>query len=462
MMSPTGFDNLLFFMGIVEDVSDETNSGRVKVRAFGIHPPVDAPDGGVPTEELPWAIPLNGSYRGSVQIPRKADWVFGFFADGRDAQHPFLIGSLEGINMAAMNNSGAPNENGVLAASTAAYRTYGEPPLHHFVTGENLEETPELVKATIRKAGIRMGRITDKDGTMRDGMGWDEHAPVTARENFRSVVLPARFGDSFVGISDHEEEESIVISHSSGSHIQIDPSGHIKIRSSGNLQIISEDNNYEYSGGTKNETHESGWNVLVQDGSAVMEFNGDLHQVVHGDYNLNVAGRMACTVGLGYELSAGRLALESVTEHINIRSKEKLKMYSRDITSIESDTQMYLESNDTLDMRSKERMRIGTEDKLDIRSKAYMKIGSEAKIDIHSTGADIAIDGSANIWLNSGKSVLSDMSKETPEIVRTPKIDQPTSQSIGTGNWQAGVYAAGSNTTSNLGGSDASSLDDMA
>ena len=34
-----GFNNMLHFVGVVEDNHDRTNAGRVRVRAFGIHPP---------------------------------------------------------------------------------------------------------------------------------------------------------------------------------------------------------------------------------------------------------------------------------------------------------------------------------------------------------------------------------------------------------------------------------------
>ena len=39
-----GFRNMLHFVGVVEDAHDKTNSGRVRVRAFGIHPPRDSQD----------------------------------------------------------------------------------------------------------------------------------------------------------------------------------------------------------------------------------------------------------------------------------------------------------------------------------------------------------------------------------------------------------------------------------
>lgn len=89
MIGENGFDNLVWFMGLVEDNNDPL-SGRVRVRAFGFHPPYS--DGLVATDDLPWAHVIRDSKFASV--PDNGDLVVGFFTDGRDAQHPIVIGVL--------------------------------------------------------------------------------------------------------------------------------------------------------------------------------------------------------------------------------------------------------------------------------------------------------------------------------------------------------------------------------
>lgn len=94
-----------WFIGVVVDKDDPTNNGRVKVRAFGIHynnnitPESNKEDNDIEDQDLPWAFVVNGSYGSINAIPKVGDWVFGFFADGRDCQHPFLLGTLYGQNV---------------------------------------------------------------------------------------------------------------------------------------------------------------------------------------------------------------------------------------------------------------------------------------------------------------------------------------------------------------------------
>ena len=87
-----GFNNMLHFVGVVEDIHDRTNSGRVRVRAFGIHPPraEEGQEDSVPTAHLPWATVLDGTYGVAPVIPSVGEWVFGFFIDGREAQQPII------------------------------------------------------------------------------------------------------------------------------------------------------------------------------------------------------------------------------------------------------------------------------------------------------------------------------------------------------------------------------------
>lgn len=92
-----------FFMGVVVDKHDPINEGRVRVHAFGIHPtetnikPLDQLNT-VELEDYPWAICMNGTYGTLQTIPEEGDWVFGLFLDGREAQHPMILGSIPGMN----------------------------------------------------------------------------------------------------------------------------------------------------------------------------------------------------------------------------------------------------------------------------------------------------------------------------------------------------------------------------
>ena len=93
-----GRDNFTWFVGVVEDINDPIQLGRVRVRCYGYH---TEDKGQIPTEELPWAIPVNpvtgASTSGVGEMPTglvQGSWVIGFFIDGDDAQEPAILGSI--------------------------------------------------------------------------------------------------------------------------------------------------------------------------------------------------------------------------------------------------------------------------------------------------------------------------------------------------------------------------------
>ena len=93
MISDRGL-NPHWFIGIVERV-ESGGDGRLKVRCFGYHP-TDTSLETVEPEDLPWAYVVNGNFNRMFNWPEKGTLVFGFFMDGRDAQHPFVLGSISG------------------------------------------------------------------------------------------------------------------------------------------------------------------------------------------------------------------------------------------------------------------------------------------------------------------------------------------------------------------------------
>lgn len=113
MIGESGFENITWFMGLVEDNNDPI-AGRVKVRCFGFHPPFS--DGLVDTADLPWAHVVRDSKFASV--PDNGDLVIGFFMDGRDAQHPVIMGVINSAKY-SLPTSNIPHLGTGAASNTA-------------------------------------------------------------------------------------------------------------------------------------------------------------------------------------------------------------------------------------------------------------------------------------------------------------------------------------------------------
>ena len=91
-----GKDQFIWWQGVVEDRKDPIMLGRARIRIFGWHSEDRLL---IPTAELPWAmpsIPLDNG-RNSVGL-KEGDWVWGFFADGPEAQRPIVVGYIPGID----------------------------------------------------------------------------------------------------------------------------------------------------------------------------------------------------------------------------------------------------------------------------------------------------------------------------------------------------------------------------
>ena len=96
-------DEFVWFIGRVENRDDPLQVGCVQVRCFGFHGmSIDAKD-------LPWAHVLQSTESSGVwgfgRSPNGLaveSWVVGFFADGKRAQEPIVIGSLPDMPISAL------------------------------------------------------------------------------------------------------------------------------------------------------------------------------------------------------------------------------------------------------------------------------------------------------------------------------------------------------------------------
>jgi hypothetical protein len=96
-----GFDQFVWFQGVVEDRIDPLKLGRLRVRILGLH---TENKNKIPTNELPWAYPItpitNSAMNGIGDTPMgpvEGTWVVGFFRDGENCQEPVVFGTMVGI-----------------------------------------------------------------------------------------------------------------------------------------------------------------------------------------------------------------------------------------------------------------------------------------------------------------------------------------------------------------------------
>ena len=98
-------DGFFWWFGVVEDRQDPLKLGRCRVRIIGYH---NDDQGEQPTEDLPWAYPMQDitsaaiSGKGDAPLgPLEGTWIIGFFADGKDMQQPIMMGSIGGLPLSS-------------------------------------------------------------------------------------------------------------------------------------------------------------------------------------------------------------------------------------------------------------------------------------------------------------------------------------------------------------------------
>jgi len=124
-----------WFTGVVEDIIDPQQMGRVRVRCFGYHTDNKAD---IPTKSLPWALvmtPIQSASMSGIGISAtgvlQGSWVIGFFRDGPSAQDPIVLGTIPSISTGGDPTKGFsdpdnvyPTKPGQIDTPTEATQSY--------------------------------------------------------------------------------------------------------------------------------------------------------------------------------------------------------------------------------------------------------------------------------------------------------------------------------------------------
>lgn len=416
--SDLGFENLLWFIGIVEDNNDPTNNGRARVRCFGIHPPVDTNE--VPTEALPWAVQVNGTYGGVVKQPGIAEWVFGFFLDGREAQHPMLLGTIPGMNSALPAGSPHPAAHRYVKPSTEAVENFGNPPIPPQMSGEDLEITP-IVPAS---SSIGSGRAPDDQG-------WTTPIPAVGGQSGKHSVWQTTYNGSYVELNGTEDSEHITIMHKTGSYIYVDSVGNVTINNTGDRYEDSSGHSNERIEGRKNICVSGDFTINVLEGSTTIQSKGDINFITNNDFNFNVGGKMVMNVSEGIQMRGASIALQSHSDNINIYAEKTLKMFSNENMSLSTFKEFRLASGTGVSVKTPATIGItangnigvvSSDAGVHVSSKTDLNMKSEAELSIQ--GTTVNIDDNVSMANGDANDPVS-VTTNPAEPVATPDIPDP-------------------------------------
>jgi len=391
METGAGILNPLFFMGVVENNVDERLEGRVQVRAFGVHGTTQQ----VPTENLPWATLVHGSYDPNAEIPRVNSFVFGFFVDGRDAQQPMILGLIptqmtEIINPDLTGWGKIPETNSRILAKRSMPPDIGQPSNSRLVRGENIEETYVHQQEISRVKDIGIADQNPDKAEDGDREFFAEPAPAyNAEYPFNRVIETATHS---IELDDTPGAERITIYHGAGSYIAIDARGSTTHKSASDKIQINDRNNYVYVKGRNIVTIEGDSQVLVK-GNKIEEITGDLIQNVRGNHYLSVGGQSTINASEEIQIRGGKLRLESNVEGINLKASKKINLQAVDAINLKAKT-MYLDAEGDLSIKA-EHPKIAGESQVSISAELtaiddYVRMAEGLAVEPDSSGAGTA------------------------------------------------------------------------
>lgn len=309
-----GIRNPLFFIGVIENNVDPRHEGRVQVRAFGIHGKIDD----VSRDDLPWAIVAQGGYNPNT-IPKVNSWVYGMFLDGRDAQHPMVLGLIPTQYATELNPDKygwgwIPDRDGAALAQGSTPEDVSQPSNSRLARGEYIQDTYVLQQEMGRAVNVPIG---GNEST------WDEPGSAYNAEYPHNRVIET--ANHSIELDDTPGAERIMIHHKSGSFIQIDSRGTTTTKSVSDKYDVMDRKQHVVVGGMSTITILGNSYVYVK-GNKVEEIEGDLQTLVHGNHMLSVGGQSTINAGDQVQVRGADVKVQANVGTMSIKAGKELNI----------------------------------------------------------------------------------------------------------------------------------------
>ena len=429
-----GIKEPLFFIGVIENNYDPRLEGRVQVRAFSVHGTVQQ----VPTQDLPWATLIYGSYDPNSPIPPLNSWVFGFFIDGRDAQQPMVLGLIptqmtEAVDPDRTGWGVIDSQNHGLLAQGSRSVDYGQPARSRLARGENIEETYVLAQEA-----MRLRDLPSANGAP----SWEEPATAyNAQYPFNRVIETAA-GHS-IELDDTPGAERIMVYHRSGSYIQIDTRGTSTYRSQSDRYDVTSTNSHVYIGGRSMVTIQGDSYVIVN-GNKTEEITGDYTQIVRGNHMLSVGGQLNLNAGDEIQARGAKIRLDANVEGISIKSAKNINIESSKSIHSKAGVAIFIEATNSANLKAgdnifaqaggsfnakSESMFLNSTGALDLKG-GHVKLGGGTKVSIDAS--IVAVDDI--ILLANGQATAPAGASEATgaDPAQAAELPEPAERSVST------------------------------
>lgn len=342
-----GLDGFVWWIGVVENRQDPFGLGRCQVRCFGFH---DKDLAKIPSEDLPWATPVNSLNNPTFSTPKEGDYVFGFFLDGTFAQNPVMLGIIPGTPVARYpDTEGFTDQRSADQLADSPRKpedvTYAEDGTGADITEkDSASKYPEYIDEATTSRLARNSSVADtiialrrktvtKEVTGVEGATWDEPFPAYAAKYPFNKVFETESGHA-LELDDTPKAERVHLAHRSGSFQEIYPSG-TKVEKivKNNYQIVLSDDHL-YVVGKVNITIGSAANIRVV-GDVNLQAENDLNATVSGDTSIAIKGDLQLRAK-NIDISAEENISIGSGEQFNVVAGKGLLMGSGEATSIQA------------------------------------------------------------------------------------------------------------------------------
>jgi hypothetical protein len=288
-----GYDEFVWFVGVVEDLSDPEQISRVRVRVVGHNP--DSKET-LPTEKLMWATVMmpttSASVSGIGHSPHglmTGSYVFGFYMDGKYCQQPVVMGSWHGV----------PQE---LADPSLGFND----PQGEFPREANEPDTNKLARGV---------------NTIEDVIDSDINNPASpyAAVYPHNKVYETQSGH-IIEVDDTATAERIRIRHTSGSFVEMHPNGDVVKHTANNGYAIVAGNDNVKVSGSVNVFIEQDANITVRQ-NAIIDVAQNVEQTIGGNVTQTVSGGVTQNVSGTTDITC---PTTNITGNINLDGDIKI------------------------------------------------------------------------------------------------------------------------------------------